>query len=183
MIKAENRAAAKAWHAEREAQRREIARAEAANADLVEFRPPPPLPDFVSGRLPALNPRFMPRPDRGIVTAAGLKRFDAGRSPMTSGRDFRCRASRVRITKADRDPAACTAFQDQSLHVDGLLRLRRKVASSLFEPSGKPAFVQFERLEIVQNIVCKGKLGSAPSIDLARFTLAMSFRGAKKPTH
>jgi hypothetical protein len=37
MTKAENKASAKAWHAEREAQRREIARAEAAKADLVEL--------------------------------------------------------------------------------------------------------------------------------------------------
>jgi hypothetical protein len=37
MTKAENRAAAKAWHAGREAQRHEIARAEAAKADLAEL--------------------------------------------------------------------------------------------------------------------------------------------------
>ena len=37
MTKTENRAAAKAWHAEREAQRREIARAQAAKADLAEL--------------------------------------------------------------------------------------------------------------------------------------------------
>lgn len=37
MTKAENRAAAKAYHLEREAERRVIARAEAAKADLAEL--------------------------------------------------------------------------------------------------------------------------------------------------
>jgi hypothetical protein len=37
MTKAESRAAAKAWHAEREAARRAIARADAAKADLAEL--------------------------------------------------------------------------------------------------------------------------------------------------
>jgi hypothetical protein len=37
MTKAENRAAAKAWHAEREAARRAIARADAAEVDLAEL--------------------------------------------------------------------------------------------------------------------------------------------------
>ena len=37
MTKAENRADARPWHAEREAERRAIARAEAAKADLAEL--------------------------------------------------------------------------------------------------------------------------------------------------
>ena len=37
MTKTENRAAAKAWHAEREAERRAVARAEAAKAALAEL--------------------------------------------------------------------------------------------------------------------------------------------------
>lgn len=37
MTKAENRAAAKAWHEERERQRRELARTEAVKAELVEL--------------------------------------------------------------------------------------------------------------------------------------------------
>jgi hypothetical protein len=37
MTKAESRAAAKAWHAEREAARRAIARADAAEVDLAEL--------------------------------------------------------------------------------------------------------------------------------------------------
>ena len=37
MTKAENRAAAKAWHEERERQRREAARADAVKADLTEL--------------------------------------------------------------------------------------------------------------------------------------------------
>jgi hypothetical protein len=37
MTTAENRAAAKAWHAEREAERRAIARTDAAKADLAEL--------------------------------------------------------------------------------------------------------------------------------------------------
>lgn len=37
MTKAENRAAAKGWHEERERQRRELARTEAVKAELVEL--------------------------------------------------------------------------------------------------------------------------------------------------
>lgn len=37
MTKAENRAAAKAWHEERERERHELARAEAVKAELVEL--------------------------------------------------------------------------------------------------------------------------------------------------